>query len=704
MYFVWLVGTNQPTPLFLERICMSLHGPQLASSIMVSEENNRVTVKGFNTGYFEREVRRYWGSPPVGNYFLDKNSFYKVTFDSFFVPDLVYVLEKIVKQGRESLNRVMMSAALEGLKTKTWYAGVNHTYPSRLRMGNLKNIKKKLLTHQLEFLKRYDSFTQSYRLKGYLLAAEPGTGKTIASIALSEVLQTNVTIVIAPSNSIERVWKETLTTELNTKPKVWTTADREQTPIAGCRYYVFHYEALERALALAKTIAHLNVNIIIDECHNFNDVGSLRTQRLIELCKTLKCSNVLWMSGTPVKALGKEVIPLLKTIDPFFTEEVEEQFKKTFGLSTTRAIDILSARLGFVTFKVSNDFVKNIVTSIDVRVKLENGHEYTLEALKEKMVAFIKERITYYQKEMPRYTKLYNDCLSVHVTTLKSPSQKTQYAIYRQHSRKLHTGVDMATDRELILFCNKYEKDVIIPTLPNDLKTIFRDAKSVYKYYPLKVQGEALGRILGRERMRCNLDISTKMQNAVITDPDDPKTKYTVTLEDIVDSAIAKTVIFTDYVEVVNAVSESFKSQGYIPLRVLAETNKDLANIIHTFEVTNANPLIATYKSLSTAVPLTMADVVVFLNMPFRSFEYEQALARLDRIGQKNPIKAYHIFLDTGDIPNISTRSKDILEWSKEMVAKIMGSPTENIELALDMQSFVPGYYSNNSISTWAKW
>ena len=683
---------------------MELHGPELASSVMVSEDKNIVTIKGFNTSYFRREVERYWGSPAVGTYFLKKSGFYSVEFNSFFVPDLVYVLKKILKEGRDGINRVLMSTILLGLKTKTWYSSVGIKHPSRLKLANLKNLKKTLLPHQLEFLKRYDLFTQSYRLNGYLLAAEPGTGKTIASIALSETLQTNVTIVVAPSNSIERVWTDTLRNDLNTRAAVWSTADKEQTPVKGCRYYVFHYEALERALELARSIKHLRVNIVIDECHNFNDIGSLRTQRLIEMCRTLRCKDVLWMSGTPIKALGKEMIPLLKTIDPLFDEDVEEQFKRTFGLATTRAIDILSARLGFLAYKVSNEFVKNELSSYDVFVKLPNGTDYTLDAIRGKMSAFISERMQHYQKQMSFYTELYFDCLAVHERTLRTSEQKRQFELYKYYVNKLHNGVDISEDKDIILFCNKYEKNVILPTLPNEYKADFRDSKSVYKYYPLKVQGEALGRVLGKERMRCNLDIATHIQNAVVVNQADPKAKQTMCLEDIIDSAVSKTVLFTDYTEVVNALSEIFKGEGYIPLRVLAETNKDLANIIHTFEVTQSNPLIATYKSLSTAVPLTMADVVVFLNMPFRSFEYQQALARLDRIGQKNPIKAYHVYLDTGDVPNISTRSKDILEWSKEMVAKIMGSPIENAELALDMESYVPGYFKERKKAVWSHW
>lgn len=186
--------------------------------------------------------------------------------------------------------------------------------------------------------------------------------------------------------------------------------------------------------------------------------------------------------------------------------------------------------------------------------------------------------------------------------------------------------------------------------------------------------------------MRCNLDLALALDKATaqLQGSEDPP--FEISLEAMIDNSVNKTLIFSDYTEVVNGVAEQLKSRKYHPLRVLAETNKDLTSIIGRFEKDKSvNPLLATYKSLSTAVPMVMADSVVFLNMPFRIHEYKQAIARLDRIGQPETIKAYQVFLDTGDVPNISTRSNDILTWSKDMVEAIMGTPTGDTEVALEM-------------------
>ena len=89
------------------------------------------------------------------------------------------------------------------------------------------------------------------------------------------------------------------------------------------------------------------------------------------------------------------------------------------------------------------------------------------------------------------------------------------------------------------------------------------------------------------------------------------------------------------------------------------------------------NPLIATYKSLSVGVTLTVASTIILINLPFRSDTYKQSIARAFRLGQTSQVYVYILLLDTGDVPNISTRMNDILDWSRNQVELIVG--TENV-------------------------
>jgi hypothetical protein len=69
-----------------------------------------------------------------------------------------------------------------------------------------------------------------------------------------------------------------------------------------------------------------------------------------------------------------------------------------------------------------------------------------------------------------------------------------------------------------------------------------------------------------------------------------------------------------------------------------------------------------------------------------------QAIARAWRIGQDEQVYVWHMVLDTGDIPNISTRTNDILRWSKEQVDSIMGFKSDmELDTVFSMESIDDG-------------
>ena len=192
--------------------------------------------------------------------------------------------------------------------------------------------------------------------------------------------------------------------------------------------------------------------------------------------------------------------------------------------------------------------------------------------------------------------------------------------------------------------------------------------------------GEALGNILGKSRSRCNADIVKQLVTDAKVIMEDGET-YQANLPDIIRNAQAKTIIFTDYVEVVKETEYQLKLNGFTPISIFGETTagNGLAMQTKVFkENPEINPLITTFKTLSEAVPLTEANRVIFLNLPFRSGTYEQAVKRANRIGQTLDVDLFEVTLDTGEEPNISTRNEDILKWSEEQVALILGKKVDD--------------------------
>jgi len=186
----------------------------------------------------------------------------------------------------------------------------------------------------------------------------------------------------------------------------------------------------------------------------------------------------------------------------------------------------------------------------------------------------------------------------------------------------------------------------------------FRDLKTIYKYPSLKVQGEALANVVMRARIDCYSELAKMIK-----------------LDDLLDSTVKKSIIFSNYTEICNSVVESVTDSGYKPITVYGDTTKDLTRNVNMF--TNdpkINPLVSTYKSLSTGVPLIISNVIIMFGLPYRQYIYEQSIGRAWRTGQDKPVYVYIMELDTGGDINISDRDFDIISYYADVVESITGS------------------------------
>lgn len=498
------------------------------------------------------------------------------------------------------------------------------------------------------------------------------THNTVCGCALAMAVHSDKVIIICPKVATQRVWQKTLNKEFK-EPQYPYIAELDGVIQPKKKWHIFHYEALDRAIELASSFRNEKVTIILDESHNMNEIKSMRTLRFLTLCKIARAENILWASGTPVKAMGFECIPLLKSIDPLFTDEAELAFRKMYGKDAKRTLDILAYRLGLISHSVPKSEFMPDEPEVDViKVKMPDAKKYTLSHLSTVMAEFIEQRSAYYQKHRPEYQRTYDEAIDIHRKTLTSDIQREEFKLYQNTVNYLVRNGFNYGDGDKAIFTNKYEKEKIHPTLPQEMRKPFIDAKSVIKYPILKVRGECLGRILTKERIQCHVDMLDYID-----------------FKGLIDSFKKKTIVFTSYVRVVDASFQHLKRIGYTPVVVYGDTNKDLANIVSTFERDpKINPLIATFDSLSTAMPLTMANGIIFLNNPWRSFEKEQAIARAHRIGQDETVYCFDVILDTGNVPNISSRSLDVMQWSKDQVDRIMGF-NGDVNVSLESNGFI---------------
>lgn len=496
------------------------------------------------------------------------------------------------------------------------------------------------------------------------------THNTITQYALAHTLRADTRVYIAPKNSIIDVWVRTIKMLFKSEQTYWHSLSGTE-PEIGKAHYIVHFDYLEKFLAFVKANKGKfgQVYVGIDESHNFNE-QSARTNFLIDICTVMNARDVIHASGTPFKAMGSEAITLLKTVCKDFSKEVEASFRKLFGKEAKKALEILANRIGIVSFKVVKEEVETPgVDYFERQIKIKNGQEYTLTSVRDKMTKFIGDRLEMYKSHMPVHEKLYKTCMELHEKTLKSSQNISAFRLYRNYVDLIRKGYDPVTMKDMVMYCNRYELKEIVPSLPEAYRKPFLNVRAIIKYVDLKVMGEALSQVLGRLRIQCHLDMLPN-----------------IPFDEFIDNSKSKTVIFTSYVEVVKDLEKLLTAAGYKPLVVYGDTNKELPTIVKKFEGDeDANPLIATFKSLSTAVPLTMASTEVFTNSPFREYERTQAVARVDRVGQAHRCSVFETFLDTAGDPNISTRSKDILSWSRDQVAAILGVQVpDNLETSLE--------------------
>lgn len=679
---------------------------------------NQIIVEGINLKLVYRDFEKYIGSKMLYN-ILDKSSRWEMKFQKFYLPDMYHVVLELLnndKFKRRIVSRSKLQKLKELFETIPLVQNIKliqNTKDEDIPVVNksiLKNIFVpgfKLFEHQDKFIDNCLFKSKLMDLRGYLLDAGPGLGKTINSIALMELLGADKIIVVCPKKAVIDVWEETIN-RIYSKPQTYNlsidSVKGGKIKLANfsldSKFMVCHFESLDKLVASLRNIPSGRYGIVLDEAHNLNSYKSQRSTLFRELNKMVNPYFCLWMSGTPLKALGSETMTMFETIDKLFTPEVVKSFNSVFGISGVYAATVMANRLQLVkaTIKTQGSGVEQF--TYQSKVVLPDAWKYTLTTIREEMKKYIRERTAFYNEFRDEYIEEYFESIEEFKANLGSNfDTKMQIALdeYLAKTKELHNGYNPTSPvhKQYIIDCNYFEDKVIIPILSNKTKKIFRKAKSVYKYVELTIIGETLGNVIGRKRTECNKAIVEAMAKSFTVVNEESKETYETNLSEVIRDAEAKTLIFTDYVDVLKRCNEILIEEGFHPITIFGETTTTigLSNQVKQFkENSKINPLITTFKTLSEAVPLTEANTVIFLNLPFRSGTYDQAVKRANRIGQTKDVHLYEVTLDTGGEENISTRNLDILKWSEEQVSILMGDKKGEMEVVskLTIDHFLP--------------
>lgn len=116
-------------------------------------------------------------------------------------------------------------------------------------------------------------------------------------------------------------------------------------------------------------------------------------------------------------------------------------------------------------------------------------------------------------------------------------------------------------------------------------------------------------------------------------------------IAEAVEAAPHKVIVFTNYLHSMAGLVTGLSSKGYTPHVIHGETSvKERSKIFNIFQNTSdRSPLLAHPRCISHGVTLTAADTVIWNGPPLSAETYDQANARIRRVGQSHKQLFLHL-------------------------------------------------------------
>lgn len=635
---------------------------------VIEEKGDYYVIRGVPVILLTMDFTIAYNTTYLPKAIIKKINRYAFSIHKFFLVEFHYTLSKIINQRKQRTPLEKLIKLHHLIETNTW---VKDTLNPKVidKFDRVKGLfHSKPFALQESFLRDYFTIKEAYKLKGLLLDSAVGSGKTLSSLMWSKMIGNPHNIIICPDGIVNTVWRTEITKHIKGKQKVWSTID--DTPIPNdADYYIIHYSALASSWApklekwLQEQIKRTKkqFSLVIDECHNFNDETSKRSQLITAWGDMGFFSDSLPMSGTPLKALGRECYTIFTLIDNLFTGSSRKEFFTLYGKSRENLNELLKHRIGRAKFTIPAIDGMGATPPLEtLKITVPNGQRFTLENVRSEMMLYIEDRVKFYHQYINEYNVFFWECVNDYGESVKQ--NKQLYSDYQKYSlivKRFKLKGFKTFNKEDIedsKFCKVFEEQ-LMKWLPREKAKHFKNIRSAVKYLGLKIRGEALGNVLGKMRQEA---ATALIQHAG--------------LKDLINSAKKKTLIFSSYVDTVIYCEEYLKGLNFKPVVIYGDTNDQRDdNIDKLAKDPTANPGIATNNSLREGYQCTFANQVILLNAPFRDYELTQILARVWRKGQDSECFFWLMDLDTGEELNIASRSIDIMKWSADQVDQLIG-------------------------------
>ena len=640
----------------------------IKSKIIIDEDY--ITIKGINFIKFFGRIKEFYSENNFSKIFMmvytnksqklwKKGKIRKkdmavkyLRFPVFFSLEIAMILEDLgtyygVGHYKKMARQIRKKTWVKSLHLPVKQVGIN--------LERLNNIRYTLKPYQKEFIEMYPTLKERFNLNGYLLSFDQGLGKTLTAISLAECLNSQQVVIVCP-NSLKENWSYEIKEyfykyedERLWKDEVFVHGSPKYKFTNRTKYIIVNLEAIP---AIYQYVSSSKSSIlIVDEMHNVRNMNGKRTIELIDLKKKMGKTDVLLMSGTPIKALPNEIIPSLMLIDPLFTNEVADLYNKCFNVDGVGTKNIVNARFGMVMHRKTKKEVLQLPEKRmhTMYLKVPGSDRYLSDVVKVDVNAAFQ---LLYNAELKRSEELRLNYINIIDKYHRAP--RTEYEEYLKYLQHPYEDYNEAYIERMNNFIDKY----VLPNIlyPPDLAN-FKEARTAYLRMRERATGKALGQVMHPRRKEMFIKLYEANKKEVI---------------DMIHNATKKTVIFSTLLEVVDYISKDLTANGVRNVKIVGGSG-DRMKLIQEFKNNDdIEVLIATSQTLSTGVTLTEANQMFFFGTPWRSADYNQCCDRIYRIGQNTAVDIYNVLLDTGNELNLSTRMNDILNWSDNMFTSMI--------------------------------
>lgn len=640
-----------------------------------NSRTKRYTILVKNVDKILNGFRKIIGKSATGLMFVKvkKNQF---DIYEFFLLEFEYILEVIRNEYPEvavGIGGIILVDLQDFLNEKTWLA--DRQQPNVTNILDMKEINRVMkfppMEHQLDVFEKYEINKRLGALRGMMLDLAPGLGKSYTSLAIGEALHYETFVIVAPGNTIDEVWVKSVTTELYKTPQPYFVYRANSTNYSKQRFMIMTYEALDKLANDKKNLRllkRLKPILIVDEFHNFNNIESLRTGNLAKVVDKVDFQDIVLLTGTPIKMSYEELMPMLYILDRKFPP-IADIFKFYYQGFNYKKLDMFRYRFDLYKKTKQKDTSKlPKLEIVEHRVKVPDGTKlYSMDVIKREFQKYKIDRVKEFLDNMDKYEADFERILmNVKMEAFRQGMLKKDidvvlkdYKAEIKTIRKADKANNLFSVGPQITKAREIEDNFILKYLVGDEKKEFKHVRSIIKYPGFKAMGEALGRVIMGKRISCYKALASA-----------------VNYKELLGLTTKKGIVFSSYVGVCkNAIAKS-GMDGYHPIGVFGEHIEHLPEYVKEFNdlKNKTNPIVATYKALSTGVPLIGGNIIIMLDIPVRLYLMDQAVSRAWRIGQDKPVTIILVKLDTGKIFNITDRDNFILNLSTENVEMLTGN------------------------------